>query len=120
MAAPDYLSAATLTPSVFLAQNMPTSDTAQYTVASAHGLKLVSGSICNTTGASINVTISVVPNGQTSGTANRVLAAFPLGAGDTQSLHDYLGGAQLGPGDFISGFASATGVALVLTGVISA
>lgn len=120
MAAPDFLTAASLTPGVIVGINLPTVEAPAYTVGAGHGVKLGTGSICNTTGAAVTVTISVVPSGGTAGATNRIISAFPLGAGDTQSLKDYLAGAYLGPGDFISAVASATGVALVLTAAVAA
>lgn len=120
MAAPDFISASTLTPGVIVAVLLPTSEAAIYTVPSARGVKVATATLCNTTGAAVTVSLSLVPNGGTAGALNRVIANLAIAAYDTQSLRDYLAGAMLAPGDLISGVATATGVSLVVSGAVAA
>ncbi len=97
-----------------------TTATTVYTVPAGSSAIVKHGVACNTGTASCNVTVSVVPSGGTADATHRVLSAFPLGAGDSLSLADYLGEANLGPGDFISAQASIAAVLdVILTGVES-
>lgn len=93
-------------------------ETDAYTVPSASSLKIGTASLCNTTTGMITVSLSIVPEGGTAGTANRVLYQYPLAAGDTLSLNSYLAGALMGAGDFVSLNCSATGVTLSMTGAV--
>lgn len=120
MAAPDFKSAATLTPGVVCAVGVPSSEAPLLTVGSAHGLRITSASLCNQSGSDVDVTLSVVPSGGTAGATNRILSAQTVAAGDTYPLNDLLKDAMLGPSDFISGVGTATGVAFVVTGTVAA
>lgn len=95
-------------------------ETVAYTVPTSSSLKVSTGSLCNTTGAAVTVSLSIVPSGGVAGVSNRVISGYSLAAGDTLPLSGYLSGALMGAGDFISLNFSATGVTMVLTGVVSA
>lgn len=91
-----------------------------YTCPFASAAVIKHGTICNTSTASVNVSISVLRSGQAQGTGqHRIISNYPLAAGDTLSLHDYLAECCLQPGDAITAQASAAGVAdVILSGVV--
>lgn len=93
-------------------------ETTAYTVPAVSSLRVATASLCNTTGAAVTVNVSVVPSGGTAAAANRVVSGYSLAAGDTLTMSDILGGALMGPGDFVSLNMSATGVSLVMTGAV--
>jgi hypothetical protein len=91
-----------------------------YTVTSFSGattqyLPTVSGF-----GFAANVYLSVVRSGGTLGDGtHRIINGYALNANDTLALKEFIAGAMLGPGDVISGYATAP-VDLVLTGTVHA
>lgn len=94
-----------------------TSATTVYTVPALTTVKLSQGSLCNTSGSAVNVSLSLVPSGGTADTTHRVVSVFSLPAGDTLSLRDYIAGHFMGPADFISVTCSASGaVDVVISG----
>jgi hypothetical protein len=76
----------------------------------------------STFSAPVTVYLSIVKVGGTVGDGtHRVLSNYSLAGNDTLPLKDYIGGAMLGPGDIIAGYASqATSVDFVLTGTVHA
>lgn len=97
-----------------------TTATTVYTAPAGSSAIVKHGVACNTSAAPVNVTLSIVPSGGTVDGTHRVISAFPLAAGDSLPLGPYIGGANLGPGDFISAQASVANVLdIVLTGVES-
>lgn len=105
-------------PSVLVSKQLENTATTQYTGPAASAVKIAKAILCNTTGVSVTVSLSVVKATGTAGTANRILSAYPLAAGDTTTISE-LEGLFLGPGDFISTTAgAATAVTLVLSGVV--
>lgn len=122
MANPSYLALATLRGSVLYSNQLAdTSATTIYTAPASSGVKIASLALHNTSAAAVTVSVSVVPTGGTAAATNRVISGYSLAAGDTLSLADYLGGAFLGEGDFIS-VTAGTGAVLnaVLTGTVAA
>lgn len=103
---------------VLKAGNLVTAETTQYASPAGQSVEIKSATLCNTTGGAVTVNLSIVPAGGTAGAGNRILSAESLAAGAKFSLKDYLVGAQLADGDFISTSTSATGVTLTLTGII--
>lgn len=97
-----------------------TAETTVYTVPGSTGAVIKHGTLCNTTGAAVTVSLSLVPSGGTAGATNRVISSFSLPANDTQPLRDYLAGACLGPQDFVSiQVGTADAVVLALTGMVN-
>jgi len=69
--------------------------------------------IINTTGAIINIYVSLVPSGGTAGTAN---ALFYYNALPAYTTLQWAGSQILGEGDFISVKASAAGCTITVSG----
>lgn len=122
MPAPNVLALASLTQALLVSQQITaTTETTVYTVPANKAVKLAQGSLCNTTGAPVTVSLSLIPSGGTADGTHRVIAGYTLAANDTLPLGDYLGGHMLGSGDFISVFAgTANAVVVVISGAISA
>lgn len=117
--AQNVLAATSALPAVLVASHLAASQTTLYTVASASSVKVASASIANTSATAVTVTLNVCRTGTTASAANQILPAVSVAAGQTVSLQELLGGAVLGPGDFLSGFASAaSAVTLVVTGTV--
>lgn len=116
----NYLAATSMVGQIlYSGQPSTTSETAVYTVPSNTTIKIASASLCNTSGSSVTVNISVVPSGGTADTTHRIISAFPLAAGDTASLKEYVEGVMMGPGDFISvAVGTASTVDVVITGTV--
>jgi hypothetical protein len=121
MSGANILGAASISPVVVNSAQLSTSEAALYTVPAATSVKIASASICNITGSTVNVWLSIIKSGGTMGDGtHRVLNNYPLQANDTLDL-TMVRGAMLGPGDFIAGYAgSATAIDLVLTGTVHA
>ena len=86
-----------------------TTATTVYTTPSAGCAKIGSGTVCNTSAASVNVTVAVVPSGSTDDGTHTVIYKYPLAAGDTLPLTP-LAGFMLGASDFVSVTASTANV----------
>lgn len=109
----------TATATVLIAQaDMPNATTLAYTSPVAgKGSRIDYFVATNHSGATKSINVYVVPFGGTAGTANIVLQAVSLVAGESRVLFELLG-RRMAPGDFISGDASAaTSVSWCATGV---
>lgn len=75
-----------------------------------------------TTGTAVTVTLSILKSGEALGTnTHQVINKYSLAVNDTLPLQNYVGGAFLGPGDFIAGSAQYAGaVTMILTGTVHA
>lgn len=106
---------------IFSGQQADTTEDTLFTCPANSTAIIKHGTVCNTSSSSVNVSISVLRSGQATGTGqHHVISAYPLAAGDTLSLTDYLGECCLQPGDFITAQASvAAAVDIVLSGVVS-
>src|SRR4029077_7428246 len=107
MATGDFKNGANLIAKVLCATQVAAAETTVYTVPANSHVKIAHGVITNVSGSTVNVSVSVVPSGGSASTANRIISVFPLTAGNSLSMKDYLVGAMLGPGDFISVLPSA-------------
>ena len=108
----NLIAATSLSPQVIASTQLATtSETTVYTCPAASAAVVATAWVCNTTGSAVTVSVSVVKSGGTAGATNRIVAGYSLAANDTLSLNPYLGGAMLGPGDFISVLAG-TGAAV--------
>jgi hypothetical protein len=97
-----------------------TAATSVYTVPSAKTAKIAQGTVCNTSGATVNVTVSLLKSGDTADGTHAVISAYPLAAGDTLSLKDYIGGALLAELEAISVTAGTANVIdVAITGAVS-
>lgn len=121
MAGTDLLAATHLTPQVLYSGQLPdAADHALFTVPAAESAVVKHAVACNTSGASVTLTVSIVPSGGAADGTHRVLSAMPIAAGDSLPLTDLLGEACLGTGDSIHAQASAaTAIDLVITGVVA-
>jgi hypothetical protein len=122
MATPNVLALASLTQALLVSQQLTaTTETTVYTVPANKAVKLAQGSLCNTGGTTVTVSLSLVPSGGTADGTHRVISGYLLAPGDTLPLGDYLGGHMLGQGDFISVIAgTANAVSVVISGAVSA
>lgn len=115
---PNLLAVSEMTPQILTSVQLDEGDNTVYTAPIGGTAKIAQGVLCNVSDATVNVSVDVVPAGGLVDGSHTVISAFPLAAGDSLSLADYLAGAMLGPGDFISVNASAAdAVNLLLTGV---
>ena len=112
MSTQNLIAATSLNPQVLASSQLATtSETTVYTCAAASSTVIATAWLCNTTASAVTVSVSVVKSGGTAGATNRIVASYSLAANDTLSLNPYLGGAMLGPSDFISVLAG-TGAAV--------
>lgn len=117
MATANLIEATENYPQVLVSQQLANSETAIYTCPASKSVVIDTATLCNTSGATVAVYLSVVKTGGTAGDANRV-AIITLDPNESCTVEELLG--FLGPGDFISGYASAaTSVALVIRGAVS-
>jgi len=105
-------------PGVLYAGFVAGAETTIYTCPLASAVAINTATLCNTSGSTRTVSLSVVKAGGTAGSNNRV-AVVELEVSES-CVVDELMGLMLGPGDFISGLATAaTSVSIVLTGAVS-
>ncbi len=105
-------------PQVLVSAQLANAEASIYACPSNSSVTIATATLCNTSGASKTVYLSVVKATGTAGVANRV-AIIDL-APNESCIVDELVGLFLSPADFISGYASASAsVALVLTGAVS-
>jgi hypothetical protein len=98
-----------------------TTDSAVYTVAAAHAVKLAQGTIANISGSACTVGLSLVPSGGTvgDGTHKVIPDTYSLAAGDTLPLKDFLQDHVLGDGDIIAIHAgTANALDVVISGYV--
>jgi len=118
----NYLSLSTMTGQIlYSGQLASTSATSVYTVPTGKTVKIATGTVCNTSGSAVTVSVSLLKSGDTVDGTHKVIHSYPLAAGDTLSLTEYLGGAMLGEGEAVN-VQAGTGAVLdvVLTGAVSA
>ncbi len=105
-------------PQVLVAAQLAATETSIYQCPANSSVVLATATLCNTSGSTRTVSLSVCKAGGTAGSANRV-AIITLDPNES-CIVDELAGLLLGPGDFISGLASAaTSVAIVISGAVS-
>lgn len=122
MANPSYLALTTMQGQIlFSGQLTTTSATSVYTVPASKTAKITQGTVCNTSGSAVTVSVSLLKSGDTADGTHAVISGYSLAAGDTLSLKDYLGGALLAEGEAVSVTAGTANVLdVVLTGAVSA
>jgi hypothetical protein len=121
MANPSYLALTSMVGQIlYSGQLSTTSATSVYTVPASKTAKVAQGSICNTSGSPVTVTLALLKSGDTADGTHQVVAAYSLAGGDTLSLRDYIGGAMLGEGESISvTVGTANVIDVVITGAVS-
>lgn len=106
-------------PQVLVSQFLANSETTQITAAASTTVTIKGATLCNNSGSTVNVSVSVVKSGGTAGSSNRVISVYPLAAGDTL-IAKQISAHELGTGDFISAIASsASAVVFVLSGEVN-
>lgn len=103
---------------LFYAALVPAAETAVATIDANKTAEIKSAVLTNTTGGSINISVSVVPKAGTAGAANRTRSVQALAAGASLTLTEVID-AYLSDGEKISVLPSAVGVSCVISGVIS-
>ena len=120
MASPNLLAGSVWTPKVLASAKIAvTTDSAVFTVGAGHGAKIATMTLCNTDTVAHTCGVSVVASGGTVGDGTHKILAdtFSIAAGDTFSLKDFIGGAELGDGDIIACHAGTANVIdVVITG----
>lgn len=95
-----------------------TGDTTVYTAPAGKSVEVRHGTLCNVSGSAVTISLALIPFAGAADGTHRVVSNYPLAAGDTLPLRDYLNGAQLGPGDYVSiNCATGAAVDVVLSGV---
>lgn len=119
MVTPNLLAPATVTPSNLAADVLASSYAAVITCPTGKAVKIGSAVICNTTAGAVVVTVAIVPSGQTPNDEFSVLYQYPLSAGDSFPLWDYLGDQWLAEGDSVCAkCATAGAVVFTATGLV--
>lgn len=114
---PNLIRATSNLPQVLVSQQLAGTETTIYQCPASKSVVVDTATLCNAAGVSRTVYLSVCKTGGTAGDANRV-AIITLAAYESCTVEELVG--FLGPGDFISGFASAaTSVAIVIRGAVS-
>ena len=104
-------------PQVLVSQQLAGSETTLYQCPANKSVVVDTATVCNASGVIRTVYLSVVKSGGSAGDANRV-AIITLAANESCTVEELVG--FLGPGDFLSGYASAaTSVAIVIRGAVS-
>lgn len=93
---------------LFQATTVPVAETTVYTSPILTRTIVDKFSGCNTSGATITVTVKVIPSGGAAATGNVFVSAKTLAAGESYQFPEIVG-QKLEPGDFISVLPSATG-----------
>lgn len=121
MANPSYLALTQMLGQIlYSGQLSSTSATSVYTVPANTTVKVSQGTISNTSGSTVAVTLSLLQSGQTADGTHQVISGYNLAPGDTLSLMDYIGGAMLATGEAISVTAGTANVIdVVITGAVS-
>ena len=97
--------------------NVTTSDVTLHTVTADKYFFVKDFGVCNIAGATIAITVYVVPEGAAAGVTNKVYDAYSILANDSGTLTALIG-STLSPGDFIvADTDNATGANFWLDGV---
>ena len=98
-----------------------TSASTVYTVPPNSGIKISAAALCNTASSTVTINgIHIVPSGGSASATNKIVSSYPLTAGDTLSLTNYLNGMMLGDGDSIAvQVSTANAVNVIISGAIA-
>lgn len=96
-----------------------TAVTTVYTVPASKTVKIAQATLCNPSGAAVDITFAVLKVGDTDDGTHTILATT-VQPKDTIVLKDYIGGSPLGEGEALSVSASTANViCVVITGAVS-
>jgi hypothetical protein len=116
---PNLILATSNLPQVLVSGYLAGVETTVYQCPANKSTTVGTATMCNSSASTVTVELSVAQTGGTAGASNRV-AIVSLEA-DESTVVEELVGLLLGPGDFISGLASATSaVSIALSGAVSA
>lgn len=122
MATPNLLTNTSMVPGILVSEKITvTTDSAVYTVAAGHAVKLAQGTIANISGAACTVGLSLVQSGGTvgDGTHKIIPDTYSLGASDTLPLGDFIKDHVMGDGDIIAVHAgAANALDVVISGYV--
>lgn len=119
MGTPNLIAPASVKPTNLAGDVLGSGYGAVITCGGGQAVKIGSAVICNNTGAAVNVSIAIVPNSETPSDALAVLFNYPLSAGDSFPLWDYLGDQWLAEGDSVCAKAGTAGaVVFSATGLV--
>lgn len=105
---------------LYSGQLASTAATSVYIVPASTTTRIAQGAICNTSGSAVTVSVSLLKVGDVADGTHAVISGYSLGAGDTLTLKDYLGGALLAAGEAVSVTAgTANAINVVITGAVS-
>lgn len=107
---------ATITPIKIAQGAIGTTLSTFYTVPASSTLLVKDFDICNTTAATITITMYLVPSGGTAGSSNMIVPAYSLPA---NAMMQWAGTQVLNAGDFIQIVASAVGSTINISGGLS-
>lgn len=108
-------------PQVLISQELPAVETVLYTCPANTSVVLKNASICNQSGSSTTVEVSLIKAGGSLDSTHRIVSGYTLAGNDTLPLKDLLGEHVLGPGDVIAaGAGAATEVCFVVSGIVFA
>lgn len=115
---PNLIRATQNYPQVLFAEHLAGSETEIYQCPANKSVTISTASLCNTSGSMLKVYLSVVPAGESAGSANRV-AIIDLDSEESCMVEEIMG-LLLGPADKVSGYTTpSTGAALVISGAVS-
>jgi len=115
----NLMAATSALPQVLVSGFVPTTLTKQYEALSNTSVKIANAVLTNISGAAVAVSVCLVKGGGVAGSSNRILSAYSISPGDSLVLSE-LAGHVLGPLDFISAIAGASGaeVSFVVSGTV--
>lgn len=117
MATPNLVGITNVTPKVLSSAQLAVNDTAIYTVGANKAAKLATLTLCNVSGATVTVSVSIIPSGGTADGTHKIVHSYALNSADTLTV-DEIKGAWLGDGDKVNVHCSvATAIDAVLTGL---
>lgn len=108
---------ATYTPAKLVQSTATTSETTIYTAPASGTVTAVIVKevvVANTSGSNVTYTLSLVPQGGSAGTGNRIIPGRTMAANDVQV---FALNTVMSPSDFLSHLASATGITVTISGV---
>ncbi len=87
---------------ILASSQLPAGENTAYTVPLASTATIAEGTVTNTSASPVTVSVSVVPFGAIADTTHRVVSGYPLAANDVLALAQFIAGAVLNSGDFVS------------------
>lgn len=101
MPTPNLTGITTVTPTVLASSQLASGDTTVYTVPANKAAKITKLVLCNTSGLSVTVSVSIVPSGGTVDGTHKVVSNYSLTGSDSITVTE-VEGMFLGAGDYVS------------------